>query len=214
MTITKFYHSCLLIEHLGKTVLIDPGEYILQEKIALSDHISSLDAIGITHEHADHMSPQVIKEILMKFPAVPIFSNTSVKEKLGQEGIVVETQGNEIMTLTTIGHERVFGLPNPPCPNTIFRILDTVLHVGDSLSFPNESARVLALPLQAPWEKGNITEATDKAIAVKPQYIVPIHDYHWKDAFRLGFYQRLGNFFANHNIQFIPLENLASIDIK
>ena len=49
MKITKFGHSCLLVEEGGARILLDPGKYSI-----LQNNVENVDAIVITHEHQDH----------------------------------------------------------------------------------------------------------------------------------------------------------------
>ncbi|MDO8655088.1 MAG: MBL fold metallo-hydrolase, partial [bacterium] len=51
MKITKYVHSCLLVEEQGKTALIDPGNYTFQSKALDLRYIEKLDFVLITHEH-------------------------------------------------------------------------------------------------------------------------------------------------------------------
>ena len=91
MKITKYVHSCLIIEEKGKTVLIDPGSYTAQENALKADELKKPDYILITHEHNDHMHLPLIKEILAKFPKTKIISNNSVAGILAKEGIKATT---------------------------------------------------------------------------------------------------------------------------
>jgi L-ascorbate metabolism protein UlaG (beta-lactamase superfamily) len=53
------------------------------------------------------------------------------------------------------------------------------------------SPEVLAVPIFGPWKKGTITDAIDLVIKLKPKYVIPIHDWHYKDEVREDFHQRL-----------------------
>src|SRR3990167_1958183 len=87
MKISKYIHSCLLVEDEGKTILIDPGNYTFEEKGLDIGKLEKLDFLLITHEHPDHMHMPLIKEILEKFPQAQIISNNSVKKILEERGI-------------------------------------------------------------------------------------------------------------------------------
>ncbi len=197
MKLSKHSHSCLLIEHEEKTILLDPGNYTREEQALNIDTLKNLDSIGITHEHADHMDIPTIKQLVEKFPSVQIYSNQSVKEILEKEHLSVSTEDSAILTLEEVKHEKIFFGPSPQ--NVMITLFNKLSHVGDSFSF-NHSAEILALPIQAPW--GSTTWAVETALTVKPRIIIPIHDYHWKDTVRKALYDRLEQYFAKFDIDF------------
>ena len=202
MKVSKHVHSCLLVEDEGKTVLLDPGNYSYEEKALPTESLTKLDAIGITHDHMDHMYIPWIKELIAKFPQVQIFSNSAVKESLGKEGIQVNTLGNEYLKMEQIPHEKIFGVTHMVL-NVKITLFGKFATVGDSLTF-DKSPEILALPIQAPW--GSTTWAVDTALKVKPEVIIPIHDWHWKDNVRESMYGRLEQLFGQHNIRFLKAE--------
>lgn len=199
MLITKFNHSCLLIEEQNKTILLDPGNY--SAAILDINNITKLDAIGITHEHMDHMDISFLKQILQKFPNTPIFSNKSVKTILGKENIAVTTEGNDFLQMEPLQHEKIW--MGPACQNIMITLFHKLSHPGDSLSF-SHSGEILALPITAPW--GSTTWAVETAEKIKPKVIIPIHDFHWKDEIRRGMYDRLEKYFGTKNITFLKPE--------
>ncbi|WP_343861781.1 MBL fold metallo-hydrolase, partial [Frigoribacterium faeni] len=52
MRLTKLEHACLIIEKDGRRLVVDPGSFTSP----LMD-LQDVDAIVITHEHADHWTP-------------------------------------------------------------------------------------------------------------------------------------------------------------
>ena len=96
-----------------------------------------------------------------------------------------------------------------PPENTVFTVFNKLVHPGDSHHFTS-TGDILALPLQAPW--GSTSAAVAKALEQKPKVILPIHDWHWKDAVRKGMYARLQPFFKEHGIEFKGLETGESIE--
>lgn len=207
MKITKYVHSCLLIEHDGKNVLIDPGEYSYDEHALNISGITKLDYLLITHEHADHMSMSFLKDVVAKFPTIQILSNASVKEILAKENIhtVDVIEGIDMMQ---IPHGKVFGIEVPL--NVQFDIFGLISNPGDSHQF-TMSKEVLCLPVQAPW--GSLTRAVEKALEVKPKVIIPIHDWHWNEKAREGFYTRLKGYFAQQGIDFKALKTGEEVTI-
>lgn len=200
MQVTKYIHSCLFLEEAGKTILIDPGNYTYQAQVLTLDSIKNLDYLLITHEHADHFYLPFIKEILSKFPDVKIMTNNSVVNLLSKEEISASSEGNEFIKLEAVPHEKVWG-SNPP-ENLLFTINNQFTDPGDSHHFESLT-RVLALPVQAPW--GSTTDAVNLAEKLKPEVIIPIHDWHWHDQAREAMYKRLADYFAKIGIKFIPM---------
>lgn len=208
MEITKFVHSCLLVETNGKKLLVDPGNYTYESKALDVNALDGLDYLLITHEHPDHMYIPLIHKLLAKFPNLPIVTNSSAQEKLSQEGIKSTTESLEIIKTQTVPHERVFGT-EPPA-NALFNIADVLTHPGDSLHFTSQTP-VLALPVQAPW--CSLTQAVDFAVSLKPQVVIPIHDWHWNDIARTAFYKRLDGYFGQQGIKFLTLETGQKVTV-
>lgn len=200
MKVTKFIHSCLLIEINDKKILIDPGVYTANSNSLNLNLINRIDYLLITHEHADHMHLPLIKEIINKFLNTKVISNNSVSKILEKEGISVSTKGDDLIEIEAASHEKVFGI-NPP-ENILFNISGLFTHPGDSHSFISTN-RILALPIQAPW--CSLTQAVNLAEKLKPEIILPIHDWHWNEEAKNSFYQRLEEHFKNLGIKFIPL---------
>ncbi|MBI1984549.1 MAG: MBL fold metallo-hydrolase [Candidatus Wildermuthbacteria bacterium] len=209
MKISKYVHSCLLVEEHGTVALIDPGNYTAQANVLDLESIAKLDYLVITHEHADHMDIPLIKKISVKFPGLQIMSNSSVKSILEKEGLIVLTGGNEDIALKEIPHEAVFGVSSP-VKNVLAKVFGKLMHPGDSFQF-GSSAEILALPVQAPW--GHLTEAMEKAVQVKPKAVIPIHDWHWNEEARKNFFERISQYLQQHGIAFYPLEGDETIEI-
>ena len=65
--------------------------------------------------------------------------------------------------------------------------------------------QVLALPMQAPW--GSLKWALDAAIALKPQKVIPVHDWHWRDEAADALHKMSYQILAGHGIEFIFAKN-------
>ena len=52
MKVTKFEHSCLVVDQSNHTLIIDPGSFTMP-----LNHVRKVVAIVITHEHPDHWTP-------------------------------------------------------------------------------------------------------------------------------------------------------------
>lgn len=198
MKVAKYTHSCIFVEEEGKNVLIDPGIYTYNEKLLDLNAIERLDYLLITHEHGDHFYLPLIREILNKFPDLRIISNPSVVALLAKENIKASSGGDELIRMEKVSHEKLFDGAVPE--NVMFTIFGKLSHPGDSLNFETK-ASVIAMPVQAPW--GSTVDCVQKALSLKPNAIIPIHDYHWRSDFREQMYVRLESFFGEKGIKFL-----------
>lgn len=208
MKITKFVHSCLLVEMPERTVLFDPG--VMSQAALDIARLRYLDDICITHEHADHLSLPLLKQLVQKFPDARVSSTAAVVAILANEGIIATDQPPEGMTFFESSHEP--GEPLFPTPDqTGVHYQDLLTHPGDSHSF-TETKAVLALPVTAPW--GSTVSAVSLALELKPRYVVPIHDWHWRDEAREQTYDALETLFARQGITFLKLRTGEPVAVK
>lgn len=202
MKITKLVHSCLLVEMpapVDRTVLFDPGNM----STVNADSLEFLDDIVITHQHGDHCDPELIKKLVQKFPKVRILAPGDVVAQLKEQGIAASTEPPEGMELFDSPHESV--APLFPQPEEIgVHYLSKLSHPGDSHSF-TETKEILALPVQAPW--GSTIKAVNLALQLKPKYVIPIHDWHWRDEAREGLYEGLEQALSKEGITFLKVKN-------
>lgn len=212
MKITKFVHSCLLIEMpapVNRTVLFDPG--IMSEEALQVNRLTYLDDICITHDHSDHVSISLLQRLIDKFPEANLTAPASVLEVLRANGI---TKGEEKppagITLFNSPHEQGEPLFSTP-PQFGYHFLDVLSHPGDSHSF-HETKRVLALPVTAPW--GTTVRAVNIALNLHPEYVVPIHDWHWSEDARHGMYESLERIFGGAGIRFLKMETAQPVVIN
>lgn len=204
MKITKFVHSCLLVEMpapINRTALFDPG--VMSEAALNIDELLFLDDIIITHEHSDHFSLGLVKQLVAKFPAVRITSTPPVVKQLTEAGVAASDQPVTGLVFFDAPHESV--APLWPRPESVgVHYLDRLTHPGDSHHF-GETMAVLALPVTAPW--GSTIAAVNLAIKLRPKFVVPIHDWHWRDEARTQMYDSLERAFAQAGITFLKLED-------
>ncbi len=204
MKITKFTHSCLLVEMpapVNRTALFDPGSFSTVDVGSLE----YLDDIFITHIHGDHMDVELIKKLVAKFPAVRITTTPEAAAQLQEQGIQADVKAPEGVSFFDSPHEviRPFFPVEPPQEIGV-HYLDKLSHPGDSHSF-KETKAVLALPVQAPW--GSTVDAARLALELKPKYVIPIHDWHWSDQARQSVYDRFEKTFGDAGITFIKAIN-------
>lgn len=208
MKITKFVHSCLLVETSDRTALFDPGA--MSEDALDVAQLERLDDIFITHVHGDHMSLNLIKQLVVKFPSVRITGPSEVVTALGEAGITASEAAPAGVEFFESPHESVQPLHEQPEQRGI-HYLDVFSDPGDSHSF-HETKAILALPITAPW--GSSVRALNLALELQPAHVLPIHDWHWNDAARAQTYDRFEEFLGKAGIQFHKLETGVSVTIE
>ena len=176
MKITKIGHCCLLIETKGKRIMTDPGSFTVGEH-----RLENIDIVLITHEHADHLHVDSLKDIVNKSPDVRVLTNTAVGVLLSEAGIMHEvlegTDSKELQGLLVEAydakHEEIFEEVGQ-VQNTGYFVDNKLFYPGDAYCEPGKDIEVLALPVGGPWCK--LTEALHYALRVSPKYIFPVHD--------------------------------------
>lgn len=173
MKITKFGHSCVLLDDGSTKILFDPGVYSEIPELAV-------DAIIITHVHQDHMDVDKIKKLLSANKA-RIITNTETTEELAKSEIeseIVEQGGSATVgtfTLEAFGTEHaIMHAELPKFQNTGYLVNDKIFHPGDALLLPAKELEILFLPIAAPWSK--VSETLDYISEVKAKINFPIHD--------------------------------------
>jgi L-ascorbate metabolism protein UlaG (beta-lactamase superfamily) len=182
MRLTKFSHACVRIEHDGAVVVVDPGSFT--ERAALD----GVDAVLITHEHADHLDLDALSDALAKRPTVTIHTHPSVASKMDALGdVVTSVESGQRFTAAGIpvraygGWHAEIHPEIPRVPNLGFVINDTVCHPGDSFDVPDDvQIDTLFVPVSAPWLK--LAEAVAFVRAVAPRRCFALHDALLSDA--------------------------------
>ncbi len=177
MKITKFGHACLLVEEDGVRILIDPGSYS-----TLPENLENLDVILVTHEHADHYTPEILKKLLDTNKDAQVITNSGVGAQLDKAGIAYQViedgQGIKIGKVEIEGEGHTHALVHasiPRCANTGYHIAGKLFHPGDSFgTVPTRPVEILALPVVAPW--CTLSDAIEYGKKVKPKKAFPIHD--------------------------------------
>jgi len=176
MRLTKFGHSCLLVEEGGARVLLDPGSF--SEGF---ETLEGLTAVCVTHQHVDHLDPERVRPLLDRNPGVRVVSDEGSAEALGEAGADVEVvhDGDELalggLALRVVGRDHAAVYPEiPVVPNVGYLVGGRLFHPGDALTMPGEPVEVLAVPAGAPWLK--LAEAVDYLRKVGPRVAVPVHE--------------------------------------
>lgn len=179
--LTRLGHSCVLVtvdqpDHTQRRLLLDPGNLTPP----LTTDIGVVDAVLVTHAHADHIDAEQVRRLRRATP-VPVYGDDAVRALLVQEGIEdlrVLTPGTTSVADVSVevsasAHEPIY--PGVPVPaNLAYLLAGTVLAPGDAFFVPDIATDVLLLPLGAPWMK--LADTIDYLRAVAPRIAVLVHD--------------------------------------
>lgn len=175
MRVTKQEHAALIIESTGKTLVVDPGVFTTA-LVGLNEVV----AIVITHEHADHWTPEQLTRIIDRSPGLKIFGPSGVAAAATGFDVTVVNEGDTVdvepFTLRFFGGKHAIIHESLPIVDNLGVLVnDTLYYPGDSFFVP-EGVEVdtLAAPIGAPWLK--IGEAMDFISAVRPRQAFGIHE--------------------------------------
>jgi len=174
MRIIKHEHAHLTVQDRGESLIVDPGSF--------SPDLGELETVVgvvITHEHADHWTPEHLERIAGKFPGVAVFGTAAVAEAAPVEVTVVEPGDEHTVGSFSL---RFFGGTHNQIHSSIPLVDNVGVLVNDALYYPGDSyavpegvdVTVLAAPAGAPWLK--IGEAMDYVLAVKPRHAFGTHE--------------------------------------
>lgn len=217
MKISKYIHSCILLEENGKKLLFDPGEFAFIEGKVAPAGLQNISIIVITHNHPDHVDPKAMQIIMEYNPAAVILGNKEVAEKLGELGLTVEIleagrreKDGFIIDAIKTKHEDILSDSLPE--NVAYRINEKLINPADSFSDALQAwqgCESLLLPVLAPWLKE--TEAYQFALRLKPEIIVPVHDGFAKDFFLKRRYSTYKEFFERNGIDFAAPDDIGHV---
>lgn len=200
-TVRRLADSCLLVTTDAGTSLIDPGFFTYDSGEVDLDQIGDVQRVLITHEHADHVSPDFVRWLVDRGDDVVVHANQAVVDLLADQGIDATTDVPDDTSVEDVVHET---LPNGSAPpNRSWTLADVFTHPGDSHQ-PTHTAPVMALPLIAPWTSG--TAAVEFARRIGPQQVIPIHDFYMSAFGREKVGQIVGGALADHGIELVPLD--------
>lgn len=211
MKLTKHEHACLEIAVDGSTLVIDPGSFT--SPIEATDVV----AVVITHEHADHWTPEHLTRLRDANPGVAIYAPAGVVA--AASGIEIETVADGDTVSAGPFTLRFFGSKHaeihrsiPIVDNVGVLVNDTLYSPGDSYTVPaGVAVDVLATPAGAPWLK--IGEVIDFVDAVAPRRSFPAHEMTLSDAGKSMSNARIAAATEHHGGEFFPLTPGDSLEL-
>lgn len=213
MTITKFTHSCLLVEDGGVNTLLDPGEFswgaVLKARLETLDE---LHYIGITHDHPDHFVADNVQAVIKMFPDVKVMCGPAVAKLLSKDGVVAETKSNDYVTMHIGQHQKLHsGIPE--FENTQIMLDGRLLALGDSMHPEVNDVEILTAPFFGPWFEGTFSDAMELILRTKPKHVIPVHDWHYNDQARKSFHERARDFFTDKGTLVHPVVDGQALDL-
>jgi L-ascorbate metabolism protein UlaG (beta-lactamase superfamily) len=174
MRITKLEHAGLVVEEAGQRLIVDPGS-LVNPILGLQN----VRVVVITHEHADHWTPEQLRRILGTSPDAIIFGPEGVVRAAADFDVQVvhpgETHDVGAFVLKFFGGRHAVIHPSIPVVDNVGVLINGRLYYpGDSFTVPQGvQVDTLAAPAGAPWLK--ISEAMDFVTAVAPKRAFPTH---------------------------------------
>ncbi|OII27682.1 MBL fold metallo-hydrolase [Frigoribacterium sp. MCBA15_019] len=174
MRLTKLEHACLILEKDGRKLVVDPGSFTAP-LIDLHD----VDAVVVTHEHADHWTPDQLTHLLATNPDATVYGPAGVATAAEGFDVHVVADGDTVevgpFTLAFHGSRHAVIHESIPVIDNVGVLVDgSLFYPGDQFTVPPVPVDVLATPVGAPWLK--VAEVIDYVAAVKPRLAFPTHE--------------------------------------
>lgn len=176
LMLSKFRHSCLLIELGEVRILLDPGGFS-----AGFESLTELSAVLLTHQHPDHLDPGRLTALLASNPQAEVIADPASTAQLAELGVTARAvhPGDDLsvagVSVAVYGGRHADIAPGFPTPPNVGYAIDGLFaYSGDAYTPPPEPVQVLAIPTAAPWLRA--AETVSYLQQVAPKAVVPVHD--------------------------------------
>jgi L-ascorbate metabolism protein UlaG (beta-lactamase superfamily) len=195
MQITHLGHACIVVESGSTRLLVDPGAYSRD-----FDRLTGLDAVLVTHQHADHLDPGRIAAVVANNPDAVLWFEPETAAANAKHGAQALASGDTRMIgdieVEAVGGRHAFNHDRVPAIGNVGLLIrsaaETLFHPGDAYDVQPTGIDVLGLPLNAPWCA--VRDTLDFLHAVNPSTAFPIHDGLLNDTGRRGYLMHIENF--------------------
>jgi L-ascorbate metabolism protein UlaG (beta-lactamase superfamily) len=170
MKITRFGHSCVLVEDGNGRVLLDPGVFS-----AGFEDLRGLTGVLITHQHPDHLDVERVTRLLAANPEATLVTDEGSQLDVPRTVVHAGDALDLGLPVTVHGADHAVIHPEiPGVPNVGYLVGERFFTPGDALTVPDADVEVLGLPTDAPWLK--LAEAVQLLRDVGPAQAFPVHD--------------------------------------
>jgi L-ascorbate metabolism protein UlaG (beta-lactamase superfamily) len=133
----------------------------------------------VTHEHADHWTPDQLTHLLATNPDATVYGPSGVATAAEGFDVHVVADGDTVevgpFTLAFHGSRHAVIHESIPVIDNVGVLVDgSLFYPGDQFTVPPVPVDVLFTPVGAPWLK--VSEVIDYVAAVKPRLAFPTHE--------------------------------------
>lgn len=207
MKLTKYGHSCFILEEKSEKLIVDPGIFT-----TLPNDISNIKILIITHNHPDHFNPDSVQAIMRANQDIKIFAPNDIAKSIGAdipEMNEVYRLGKFELNFYKSDHAYIredFELPN----NFGVVINKQISYPGDSYSISPINTKYLLTPISAPWAKMKDTE--EFIIKSSPEVVIAVHDAILSDKGYMIYDSHLKAISEKNGIEYLRLKTEESIE--